>query len=443
MKEDNMNLKIKAIWAAAMLLAILAFATGCTQEATPYADNSASGYTVSVKFDANGGFSEKNTNTMVVVDTYNLAELPTDGSGNAQIALLAPDDAARGTDAFVAVNNGYFLAGWYRERQVAADGSYTYSGRWNFEQDRLTVATDGNYSAEEPVLTLYAAWVPMFRIEFCSLEDQSLLGTYAYNPNETQVQVPQWDEKTGAINMYKFPELNGFTFDGAYYDAGATQAVDTLTVSHPGTVDYETGTAENVTMQLYVDYLEGEWYHIYTVEQFLDNASVGGSYVIHADLDFTGEVWPTSLMHGSFSGTIEGNGHTFSNIEVTQTNNSKTNAGLFGYLSESAAISDLTLDNVTFTIKGGTRVAGTSYGLLAGAISADARLSGLTIVNSTLAVDSGCYFGTDDYVIGLISGMGAPAELDYSGITTAVVGDNPESIQVSVDGSQVTITFVS
>ena len=61
----------------------------------------------------------------------------------------------------------------------------------------------------------------------------------------------------------------------------------------------------------------------------------------------------------------------------------------------------------------------------------------------TLAVDSGCYFGTDDYVIGLVSGMGAPAELDDSGITTVVVGDNPESIRITVDGSQVTLEFVS
>lgn len=443
MKEDNMKLKIKAIGAACLLLATLAFVTGCAQETTPYESNNGDSYSVSVKFDANGGFSEKNTNTMVVVDSYNLAELPVDSDGNVQIALLAPDDAARGTDAFVAVNNGYFLAGWYTERQEAADGSYTYSGRWDFAKDRLTVAADGTYSAEEPVLTLYAAWVPMFRIEFYSLEDNTLLGTYAYNPNETQVQVPQWDQDTGTIHMYKFPEQAGFTFDGAYYDAACTRAVDTLTVTHPGAVNYENGTAENATMQLYLDYLEGEWYHIYNVEQFLDNASVGGSYVIHADLDFTGEIWPTSLMQGSYSGTIRGNGHTFSNIQVTQTSNSKTYAGLFGYLTESAAITDLTLDNVTFTIKAGTRVAGTSYGLLAGTISADAKITGLTIVNSTLAIDSGCYFGTDDYVIGLISGMGAPEDLDYSGIVTAVVGDDPESIVVTVDGNEVTLEFVS
>ena len=443
MKEDTMNLKIKTILTACLLIVTLAFVTGCAQETTPYEDNDGLNYTVSVKFDANGGFSEKNTNTMVVVDSYSLAGLSVDGSGNVQIPLLAPDDEARGTDAFVAVNNGYFLAGWYTQRQEAADGTYTYSGRWNFETDRLSVSASGDYSAQEPVLTLYAAWVPMFQIEFYSRSSGELLGTYSYNPNDTEVQVPQWSQETGAISMYKFPAVQGATFDRAYYDAEGAQAVDTLTVNHPGTVDYENGTAQNATMQLYVDYLEGEWYHIYTAEQFLDNASVSGSYVIHADLDFAGQIWPTSLMHGSYSGTIEGNGHTFSNIEVTQTNNSKTYAGLFGYLTESAAITDLTLDNVTFTIQAGTRVAGTSYGLFAGAISSDAEVTGVTIRNSTLAVSSSSYFGTDDYVIGLVSGMGAPAQLDAGGITVAAVGDAPESIVITVDGGEVTLEFVS
>ena len=439
MKEDNMKMKIKAILAVVLLLGALALVTGCAQETTPYEVNNGENFTVSVKFDANGGFSEKNTNTMVVVDSYSLAGM----SANVEIPLLAPDDPARGTDAFVAVNNGYFLAGWYRERHEAADGTMTYSGRWDFANDRLTVSAEGDYSAEEPVLTLYAAWVPMFEIEFCSLRDGAVLGTYAYNPNETQVLVPQWNPETGAIDMFKFPSISGFTFDGAYYDAAGTQKVEGDLVVHPGVVNYEDGTVENAGMTLYVDYLEGEWYHIYNVEQFLDNASVNGSYVIHADLDFTGEIWPTSLMHGSFAGTIQGNGHTFSNIEVTQTNNSKTYAGLFGNLTETAVLSDLCLENVTFTIKSGTRVAGTAYGLLAGSVSAGAKITGLTITGSTLAVDSGCYFGTDDYVIGLVSGMGAPGDLDYSGITATVVGDHPETIRLTVDGSDVTLEFVS
>ena len=48
---------------------------------------------------------------------------------------------------------------------------------------------------------------------------------------------------------------------------------------------------------------------VYNVEQFLENASVNGNYEIHADLDFAGETWPSSLTYGNFTGSIKGNGH--------------------------------------------------------------------------------------------------------------------------------------
>ena len=132
-------------------------------------------------------------------------------------------------------------------------------------------------------------------------------------------------------------------------------------------------------------------------------------------------------MHGNFSGTIEGNGYTMKNIVVEQTNNSKVNTGMFGSLTETAAISDLTFENVNVTIKGGTRVAGSSFGLLAGVISDNAKLEGVKIVESLLNIDASAYFGTEDYVIGLVCGMGNPA-VDAD-ITCAVVGEGLYAIE--------------
>ena len=424
---------------ALLVLMAVPFLTGCAQEENPYAKNDGENYSVSVKFDANGGFFT--TNTSVIVDSYNIAEIPAE-NGMVKIPLLSPDNSLRGNDAFTVINNGHFLTGWYTQRQETADG-YVYSGKWDFETDRVEVDPNGSYTASEPVLTLYAAWAPVFEIQFHDLASGEYLESFTFNPQEvTEIQVPKWDEETGAVEMYKFPQRKGYTFNGAYYDAAGTQAVDTEILTHTGVVNEATGTAENNVMQLYIDWMEGEWYHIYNVEQFLDNASVSGNYIIHADLDFEGEIWPSSLMHGNFSGTIQGNGHTFSNITFEQTNNSKVNAGLFGYLSETANISDLTLDNVTFTIKAGTRVVGTCYGLFAGNISAEAVVSGVTIRNSTLQVDSGCYFGADDYSIGLVCGMGS-ADISASGISTAAVGDNPETVVITVADEVVTVEFVT
>ena len=436
-----MKLKTKGILILVLMLAVSLLASGCSQEPTPYELNDAENFTVSVRYDANGGTFT--TNTSIIVDSYDPAQAPVGSNGMAQIALLSPDAEARRNDAFAAVNNGYFLAGWYRERTEQADGTYVYSGKWDFESDRLEVDPAGEYASAEPVLTLYAAWVPMFSIEFRDLESGETLSTLTYDPTVgADLTVPALNEETGAVEMHKFPARSGYTFNGAYYDAEGTIPVDTEQVVHTGTVDYATGTAEDSAMTLYIDWTEGEWYHIYNVEQFLDNASVSGNYVLHADLDFTDEIWPTSLMYGNFSGSIQGNGHTMRNIQVTQTNNSKVNAGLFGNLTETASLTDLTFENVTFTIQSGTRVVGTSYGLLAGTLSASAELENVTIAGSTLQIDSSCYFGVDEYVIGLVCGMG-----DASGVTAdvdcQVVGDAPERIVATVEGNEVTLEFVS
>lgn len=429
----KMRLKIKAGLIALLGLATIAFVTGCSGDKTPYEINNDEDYNVSVMYDANGGTFT--TNTSVIVDSFNIDDLNENSDGQVEIALLSPDDSKRGNDAFKASKNGYFLAGWYTKK--TDDG---YSDKWDFEEDMLQVDPSKTYFADEPVLTLYAAWVPLFEIEFYSLDSGELMDSYSFDPTTAgDIKVPTWDEKTGAIEMYHFPERKGYTFNKAFYDENGQEPLLADVVAHPGVVDYETGRAENPVLKLYVDWMEGEWYHIYNAEQFVESASINGNYEIHADLDFSDEIWPTSLMYGNYTGVINGNGHTFKNIELTQTNNSKVNAGLFGYLTEKASIRDLTFENVTFTLKKGTRVVGTSYGLFAGTISEDAKLNNVKILGSTLQIDTNCYFGVDDYSIGLVCGMGNVNAVDTAEITCTVVGDNPESLNVTVNGNTVSI----
>jgi hypothetical protein len=335
---------------------------------------------------------------------------------------------------------GYFLAGWYAVRTETANGEYTYGDKWDFDSDLVTVDPTATHSSATPVLTLYAAWIPRFEIQFCDKVSGEVLKSLDFDPTTENVSAPAWNTETGTLEMYKFPTRNGCTFAAAYYDDGFTQVLDTENVVHPGVIDYETGTANNTLLKLYVEYTEGEWYRIYTAEQLTDNANLNGHYEIFADLDFTDEIWPTVFMYGNFNGEIKGNGHTISNVTFAQTNNSKANAGLFGQLTEKASITDLTFENVTFTVQSGTRVAGTNYGLLAGTVSADAVLNGVKILSSALQIDSSCYFGVDDYSIGLVCGMGNNVLPDAE-ITCTVVGDHPERITVTLDGHQVTLTF--
>lgn len=437
-----MKMRIKTLLLTLLTLGTMCLFTACGSEQTPYETNDSENYTVSVKFDANGGVFT--TNTSVIVDSYNISGMKVNSDGNVEIPLLTPDDKLRGNDAFTATKSGYFLAGWYAQRTEAgqdADGNtlYTYGDKWDFEEDLLEVDADGTYSSQEPVVTLYAAWVPLFEIEFYSLESGEYMDSYVYNPTTvTEIKVPVWDKETGAVEMFNFPENDGYTFNGAYLDeAGSNQLASV--VEHPGKVNEETGTAEDTVMKVYVDWLEGEWYHIYTVEQFLDNASNKGNYEIHADLDFSGENWPSSLMYGNFTGSIKGNGHKFTNIEFAQTNNSKVNAGLFGNFTEDASITDLTFENVTFTIEKGTRVAGASFGLFAGTLSNDAVLTNVSIVNSVIQIDSGCYFGVSDYSIGLLCGTGDAAKVPNAQITCVPSGNDQENVQITVEGNTVTV----
>lgn len=443
-----MNQKWKRMLMPLSLLAAILLLSGCAGRETPYQINDGDGYNVSVRFDANGGTFT--TNTSVIVDSYNVTEMKVNAEGMAEAALLSPDDENRGNDAFFPANNGYFLAGWYKERTdtgaVDENGSpvYTYSGRWDFENDLLTVDPAGEYTAEAPVLTLYAAWVPLFQVEFYDLDSGEYLNSLTFDPQQgQQLQTPRWDEKTGAMELYKFPQRSGYTFDGAYFDEKGSQKVDSQTIDHPGKLDLATGTAENASMKLYIRWREGEWYRIYTPEQFLDNASVTGCYEICSDLDFTGQIWPSSFMYGNFSGIIQGNGHVLRNISLAQTNNSKVNAGLFGNLTEDAVLSGVTFENVTFTIQSGTRVVGTSYGLLAGTLSEKAAVKDVRILNSRLLIDSGCYFGVDDYSIGLVCGMGDANAVPDAEITCEAAGDKPESVSITVNGNTVTVSFAS
>ena len=432
-----MKLNIKAILVALLIATVILVAAGCAATQNPYRTNDEEGYNVSIKFDANGGFFT--TNTAVIVDSYKLADLPKDSNGDAQIALLSPDDSRRGKEAFTAVKNGYFLAGWYA--QCSGEGeAATYAEKWDFENSTYSVKADGNYTASEPVLTLYAAWVPLFEIEIYDLNSGTKIDTTTFSPLETDlehIQLPAWDEKTGSVLMGKFPKYEGFTWGDVYLDAAGTQKVEGAEIAHPGNVNYDNATAQNAAMQLYVDYMEGEWFHITSAKQPASNASVSGNYILDADLDFEGQIWPTALMHGNFTGTIIGNGHKISNVAITQTNNSKVNTGLFGQLTEEASISDVTFENITLTIEGGTRVTGASFGLLAGTASDNAQLTGVAITGKVqIAADA--YFGTDDYVIGLLCGTGEP-DIDDAGITCEIVGENNQGITVTVDNGKVVL----
>lgn len=440
MKHDKRHICLAA------LLLLLTMLSGCAAEQSAYEQNDALGYTVSVKFDANGGTFT--TNTSVIVDAYSPDALARDEQGRLQLALLPTDDPLRGNDAFTPTKSGYFLAGWYASREEIkdADGqiAYTYADRWDFSTDLLTLDADAAYTSAEPVLTLYAAWVPLFRVEFYDRSSGELLGSYSFDPESAEpIKIPAWNEATGCLELYRFPKREGYTFRAAYLDAEGALPITQESIVHGGTVDLDSATAIDPVLKLYLDHDEGEWYHIYSAEQLAANASLIGCYVLYDDLDFSDEIWPTVFLYGNYSGTILGNGHTIKNVQLDQTNNSKSNAGLFGCLTEHAQLLQLNFEQIDFTLRAGTRVAGASFGLLAGTISREAALSDVRVRNSTLFIDSSCYFGVEDYVIGLICGMGDASAVDTEQVECRPTGEEPENVHIAIDDGHITVEIVT
>ncbi|MBP3666662.1 MAG: leucine-rich repeat protein [Clostridia bacterium] len=442
---------------AAVVFGVLAIVGGLSLWDTPYTGMDEEGYTVSVRFDANGGSFAGSPNEVYIVDVFNPADYKTDASGKAQIALIAPDDPIRKDSAFPVSNTGYFLAGWYTERTLRVDESgqpldeygkptaqsgrpqgYTYSGKWDFKTDRLAVDPNGTKGSAESEITLYAAWVPYFNFEFYAEQADGSFSLIETKQLVT-IDLPVWNERTGKLDMKDFPAVEGMTFESAFMDEAMTVPAEGKV---SGNVDYTTGTVESDgTIRLYTTWMEGTWFRISTPKQFYDNARLGGSYLIEADLDFSNTLWPTVMSTGEFTGSIVGNGHTISNVTVLQGDNSKINGGLFGVLGASSSITDLRLENITFRIAAGSRMQGTNYGLLAGTVQEGATITGVTLTG-TIEIGKDCY-RPNDYNIGLLCGAGKIEGIDMSGIAVTVEDPDNNTARVEVDEitGEVTLTF--
>ena len=437
---DKMKHKIKLFLIPFMLLATLFFVTACSQDPTAYDNNDANGYTVSVKYDANGGVFTGTSSIMV--DSFNIADMKKDASGMVNVKLMKPDDPKRGD--WQPANGNLILEGWYKERteSINADGEkvYTYSGKFNFDTDVVTIDPSKTHTSAEPVVTLYARWIQKFEVRFFSVHTGEPIGkTYEFNPlEEVEITIPHWNTETGRMEMYKFPTVTGKTFEAVYSDMAGTNRIDGSVLDHPGKIDKVTGEVTNPVLDVYVEYKEGNWFNIYNAEQLSSIKDFTGHYILHEDLDFDGVEWPTSFTR-RFSGEIIGNGHTIKNVTIAQKDISSTEFGLFGILMAGAKISNVTFENITTSIEAGTRTPGSAYGLLIGNLQKDTVLENVQIVSSKLQISAQCFWGTSDYGIGLICGIGS-TDIDHSGITCEVTGEGNVTVTVDEKG---TVTIVS
>ena len=439
---------VVAVLAAVVLMMITLFSSAGSQWKDPYKQFDKDGYSVSIRFDAGDGrFANRD---ITVVDVFSLSDYEVGEDGKVHISLLDPQDKKRGAQAYVVDNPGYTLAGWYTDRQPRVDEQgrpldeygvlteisgreqgWVYSGRWDFDGSTVAVDPATVDSGADAVLTLYAAWVPGVQFNLYNLNrtDESgnptLLQTYV----GSKLSVPTW--KDGAVSLGgSFPKLDG-TPNAIYADAAQTVAI-----TEPIKIDinYENGTINQASYDVYVDLWEGNWYKISTVKQFYKNARADGNYIIEADLDFSvkGAIWPANFYKGQtqFTGQIIGNGHTFSNITVVQPAGAQQ-GGLFGYIGAGASITDLHFENVTYTAVG-SRIQGATFGLLCGTLSDDATIENVTI-KGKLLIDPALFLeDMDGATYGLIAGSGNTAGIDLSGLSVQATGDEKNRVILTV-----------
>ncbi len=459
MKQMNKFWKFTLLFAV-LFVAVL-FTASCSKDPSPFGDMNKDGCTVSVKYDANGGVFT--TNTSVIFDTYNPTKYTPNASGDIDLKLFTPDNELRGEQRYFVENvkkteDGditYYLAGWYAERNEIKDAEgnvtgYTYGGRWDFENGRLSVKADGEYDAKEPVLTLYAAWLPAITYEFYMFGENGsaeLVSSIDVNPlSDTTLTLPAFDAVTGKVGAENdFPKLVGKTYDKIYSDENKTNEITGETMLHSGTFNAENATFINPVMKIYCTATEGVTYKVSTPDQLTKAADASAQYIIEEDLDFTGKYWPALFLSGEFTGKVIGGGHTIKNITVTQNSISNTVFGLFGIISSKATLENITFDSIKVNVMNFSR-SQTAYGILAGEIEDGARISGITLTNSKMEITNSnallVAVNNINPLFGLVAARGEITGITFSTENvTALVGTGTANYDFTPDAKgQFTLT---
>ena len=440
--NNKMKIFLRVALASVIVLAAMTCVAACSQWDSPYDTLNGDGYTVSVRYDANGGVFA-GVEGVEVVDVFNLDEYRTNSAGQKEIILVEPDnEAVRKSSAYSITMTDHYFAGWY----TAPEGGE----KWDFSKP-LTVDPNKSYDSNTAVLTLYARWLPNFKFFFYEVSADGVESTESY-ATQTGVQftVPAWTETSAELAMGTFPSIEGKTFESAYIYINGEKT--------PITGDFKATEVlqDGNDVKVYTTWREGKWYRVNSAKQLYDTVgkqSASNAMKINvelaADLDFADISWPAKWSDGTeaFSGVIEGNGHKISNVSLEQTNFNQEKGGLFASISADAVISDVAFENISYTIKEGflkNTNLNRFFGLLAGVLEDGATLEGVT-VSGTFNVVNKCML-PNDYSFGLVCGEGEIGDMDLSGITCQILKPSGDVLlpeeggwTIEADGNTVTV----
>ena len=263
----------KRIFSALFAIILIASAVGMTACAgTVYDQLANDGYSVKVTYDA-GGAAINETQDVTIVEVFNADDLVTRG-GKTGIAILAPEDARRGSGVFKLTKSDettlYYQVGWYTERELRFDENgqaldvfgvpvsesgreqgYVYSGKWDFDKDLVDPET-----LENGEFTLYAAWIPAFTYEFYAQNESGAFEKIGSVTNKFTINYPKWNDRKEEFDMKDYPGVEGKVFAGAYLDEAMTVSIEGNLDGREVFIDLENGIVESAIVKIYITWAE-------------------------------------------------------------------------------------------------------------------------------------------------------------------------------------------
>ena len=322
------------------------FAVGCAGSTAEYKNN------VRVVYELEGGVYKNSTRAVELY--YGFAR-------GGEYAIKSVEDVT----TVKIERSGYHIEGWYTSK-TETDGAVSYDGKWDFATDKVKVDENGKVSyggksGDDNLVRLYARWAANvtyeYNVGYVDAENKFVkVGTVSTNAGSTFGRA-----------KYEIAKLEngreGYTSLGRYYKYDA-EAANGKGEELTDDFAFEE-SKENVSLDIVVDYVEGNFRVVREAKDITSNASADKDknkmLFLMNDVDFGGKTVDFTIYNG-----VRGNGFTLSDFKVsvisyvgdkdgdpTAPDGSeavRVEVSLFGDM-DGGEVTGVTFDNVKFEVR--------------------------------------------------------------------------------------------
>lgn len=402
-----------------LLLIILTLAatacliTGCSLKRLSKEELFGEGYTYEVTFDFMGGKSSGNDSLILLVKPDSLLAQPKSG----EIELGEPP-----TREGFTFNGNYYRKAERGELLYPGENggedvyAYNYSDPWDFSTDKVTEAeVDG-----EGKLTLYAGWIPGFRVTVHFYGEDEDGKEFRQDGSIGLSRNDAGELETLRESSFTNAKPSGYTIV-SYYDVDPSKGA-AEEIAFPYAVHAEEG---NYTGELWAEVVYGNFK---IVKEKKDLNSIGATTNLYFKQDIDCEGAEIYFPEGKYVGMIYGNGFTLSGFKVVREQKRGERweyaYGMFLQLGSSAVIRDINFTDVGIVVAVGSMFTPQTpmVGAFAGTVEEGATLENVVFEGTLDAYLLASYdvpgIGFEEIEIGAFFGDGTPTP---AGCTANVV----------------------